>query len=103
MTAIIVGTVILAMINFGYKAAGPVVLADREPTPTTTELITALTPALLTGLVTVELLGPRWQHLDWTAVLGLVVAATAHRLRAPALACVAIAVLVTAGLRWLTA
>jgi hypothetical protein len=100
VTAIIVGTVVLAAINFAYKATGPVVLADREPTPTVTELITALSPALLAGLVTVELLGPRWQHTDETAVPGLVAAAVAHRLHAPELACVAIAVLVTAGLRW---
>ncbi len=42
MTEILIGTVALALINFAYKAAGPALLVDREPSPTVTELITAM-------------------------------------------------------------
>jgi hypothetical protein len=99
VTEILIGTVALALINFAYKAAGAALLVDREPSPTVTELITAMSPALLAGLITVELTGPRWGELDWTALPGLAAAVVAYRQRAPDLACVAIAVTVTAGLR----
>lgn len=99
MTEILIGTVALALINFAYKGAGPALLVDREPSPTATELITAMSPALLAGLITVELTGPRWGDVDWTTLPGLAAAAIAYRKRAPDLACVVIAVTVTAGLR----
>ena len=62
-----------------FKAVGPALLVDRKPSPTVQELITAMTPALLAGLVTVELAGPRWGDLDWTVLPGLAAAAVAYR------------------------
>ena len=103
MTEIILGTVALALINFSYKAAGPVLLVDREPSPTVSELIAAMSPALLAGLITVELAGPRFSDLDWTVFPGLAAAVLAYRWGAPQLACVAIALVVTAGLRLVAA
>ncbi len=99
MTAIVVGIAALAVINFAFKAAGPVLLADRQPSPTVRELITAMTPALLAGLVTVELAGPRWGELDWTMIPGLAAAAVAYRRGTPELVCLVVAVLVTVTVR----
>ena len=98
-TVIVVGIAVLALMNFAYKAAGPALLMDREPSPTVQELIISLSPALLAGLVVVELAGPRWADLDWTAVLALAAAGTAHRLGLPDLVCILVAVGVAAGLR----
>ena len=99
MTAIVVGIAALAVINFAFKATGPVLLADRQPSPTVRELITAMTPALLAGLVTVELAGPRWGELDWTMIPGLAAAAVAYRRGTPELVCLVVAVLVTVTVR----
>ena len=53
MTVIVVGIVVLAGMNFAFKAAGPALLMDSEPSPTVQEVIISLSPALLTGLVVV--------------------------------------------------
>ena len=60
-----VGTIALALINFPFKAAGPALLVDREPSPTVTETLTAMSPALFSGLITVEPVQP---HFGWTAL-----------------------------------
>ena len=95
----VVGIVVLALINFSLKAAGPALLMDREPSPTVQELIISLSPALLTGLVVVELAGPGWADLDWTALPALAAAALAYRKGVPDLVCILIAIGVAAGLR----
>ena len=51
MSLFVVGIVTLALINFSFKAAGPALLLDREPSPTVQELVISLSPALLTGLI----------------------------------------------------
>jgi hypothetical protein len=99
VTVFVVGIVVLALINFSFKAAGPALLMDREPSPTVQELIISLSPALLTGLVVVELAGPRWADLDWTALPALAAAALAYRKGVPDLVCILIAIGVAAGLR----
>ncbi len=99
MTVFVVGIVVLALINFSLKAAGPALLMDREPSPTVQELIISLSPALLTGLVVVELAGPGWADLDWTALPALAAAALAYRKGVPDLVCILIAIGVAAGLR----
>ena len=99
MTVIVVGIVALALMNFSFKAAGPALLMDREPSPTVQELVISLSPALLTGLVVVELAGPRWADLDWTALPALAAAAIAYRKGVPDLVCILIAVGLAAGLR----
>lgn len=99
MSALVLGIILLALLNFALKAVGPAVLVDREPSPTVTELILALSPALLAGLVTVEIAGPRWHDVDATMLPGLAAAALADRCGAPNLACVGVAVAVTAAVR----
>ena len=63
--------------------------------------MTSLSPALLAGLVMVELAGPHWSEFDWTRVVGLAVAAVAYRRGLPDLVCILLAVVATAGLRLL--
>jgi len=99
MTVIVVGIVGLAMINFAFKASGPAVLGDREPSERTQDVVASLSPALLAGLVVVEIAGPHWSEVDWTRIVGLAVAAAAYHRGVPDLVCILLAVLVTAGLR----
>lgn len=99
MIEIVVGIALLALINFAYKAAGPALLMDREPSETVQDLIASLSPALLAGLVVVQLVGPRWADLDWTALPGLAAAAIAYGKGLPDLACIPLAVVVTILLR----
>jgi hypothetical protein len=99
VTVIVAGIVVLACMNFVFKAAGPALLMDAEPSPTVQELIISLSPALLTGLVVVELAGPRWADLDWTTLPALAMAAVAYRKGVPDLLCILVAVGVAAGLR----
>ena len=72
---------------------------DAEPSPTVQDLIVSLSPALLTGLVVVELAGPRWTDLDLTTLPPLAAAALAYRKGVPDLVCILIAVGLAAGLR----
>lgn len=99
MTVILVGIVVLALMNFTFKAAGPALLMDAEPSPTVQELVISLSPALLTGLVVVELAGPRWADLDWTMLPPLAAAAVAYPKGVPDLVCILIAVGLAAALR----
>ncbi len=99
MTVIVVGILALALINFAFKATGPALLMDAEPSPSVQDLVVSLSPALLTGLVVVELAGPRWGDLDWTALPPLAAAAVAYRMGVPDLVCILIAVVLAAGLR----
>jgi uncharacterized membrane protein len=100
VTAMIVAIVALALINIAFKAAGPAILADREFPPRAQLVIEAFSPALLAGLLVVELLGQRWELFDWTTLPGLLGAAIAWRLRAPQLACIAVGVVVTVATRF---
>ena len=99
MSVIVIGIVVLALMNFVFKATGPALLMDAEPSPTVQDLVISLSPALLTGLVVVELAGARWADLDWTTLPALAAAAVAYRLRVPELVCILIAVGMAAGLR----
>ena len=99
MSVIVVGIVALALMNFAFKATGPALLMDAEPSRTAQELVISLSPALLTGLVVVELAGSRWANLDWTALAALAAAAVAYRKGVPDLVCILIAVGLAAGLR----
>ena len=99
MIELVLGIGLLAMINFSLKAAGPVLLFDREPSPAVRDVLVAFSPALLTGLVIVELVGPRWADLDWTTLPPLAVAAGAYLKGLPDLVCVLLAVGGAIGLR----
>lgn len=90
---------LVAVVNIVIKAAGPAVLKDSEFSPRMIAVIDALAPALLAGLVIVDLIGPGWKDADWTVLPGLGLATVLWRLKVPDIACVLAAVAITAGLR----
>jgi hypothetical protein len=89
-----VGTVAL-------KAAGPLTLGRREPSPRRAAVTSLLAPALLAGLVVYETVGsPHGTGLVFDArVAGLFAGASALALRLPLLVVVSVAALATALLR----
>ncbi len=101
MTTMVVAVIALAVINILYKSIGPIVLVDREFPPKLQAVTDAFGPALLAGLVTVELAHNHWRDFDWTALPGLAAATLGWRLRLPDLACIAVGVTVTVVVRLL--
>jgi hypothetical protein len=93
---------VVAVICIGMRAAGPMILHDRELPDAAVLVIDALAPALLAGLIVVDLVGPHWHDLDWTMVPALPLAALLRWFRAPDLACVAAAMALTILLRAIT-
>ena len=89
----------VAIICGALRAAGPMVLRDAELPPRASLVIDALAPALLAGLIVVELLGPHWHDFDWTILPALPVAVALRWRRVPDLGCIAVAIAVTVVLR----
>src|SRR5690348_16522849 len=98
----VLAVIALAIINFGYKAAGPAILGDHEFSDRTRTVLNALPAALLAGLIAIDLLGPTWSDADWTMVPGLATTGLARNRRLPDLVCILAGVVVTAALRALT-
>ncbi|WP_328472070.1 AzlD domain-containing protein [Actinoplanes sp. NBC_00393] len=88
--------------SFLVKATGPALLGDRELPRWSVGVIALLAPALLAGLVVVEVLGRRWAEVDWTVPAALAAVVGARLLRVPLLLAVLIGVLTAAALRALT-
>jgi branched-subunit amino acid transport protein len=99
MIVMVVAVVVLAVVNFAFKALGPAVLGDREFPPRLRAAVDALPAALLAGLLMVDLLGPRWRDFDWTMLPGLAVALGLRLARRSHLVCIVAAVACTAALR----
>jgi branched-subunit amino acid transport protein len=91
--------IIVAVICIGLRAAGPMVLRDHDLPPRATLVIDALAPALLAGLIVVDLLGPKWHDFDWTMLPALPVAAALRWKHVPDLACLVAAIGITVALR----
>lgn len=102
MTTMWLTVAALAIINFTFKAAGPAILGDREFSAPVHAVLDTLPVALLSGLIAVDLLGPRWTDADPTMLPGLVTAGIARGRRAPDFVCILAGVVVTAGLRAMT-
>ncbi|GAB2750651.1 AzlD domain-containing protein [Amycolatopsis magusensis] len=100
MSELWVSILLVAAVSVGIKAAGPALLGDRELPPWASAVIAALAPALLAGLVVTDVTGQGWSALDWRLCAGLGVAGGAYLLKLPALPSITLAVVVTAGLRW---
>jgi uncharacterized membrane protein len=81
------------------KAAGPLALGHRELPDTARRVVGLMAPALLAGLIVVELGASGWDELDWTQLAGVACAGAAWRLRAPMLLAVLVGAAVAAGLR----
>jgi branched-subunit amino acid transport protein len=83
------------------KASGPLVLGNRLLPSAVRRVIGLVAPALLAGLIVVELSADGWDRLDWTQVAGVGAAGAARLLHAPMLLAVLVGAAVAAGLRLL--
>ena len=81
------------------KAAGPVVLRGRTLPPKAIAVVDALAPALLAGLIIVELAGYQWRQVDWTVIPGLACAGALQFVKAPVLISILSAVIITSAVR----
>ncbi|MEU4393813.1 AzlD domain-containing protein [Kribbella sp. NPDC023855] len=99
MSSLWTAILLVALVSFVLKAAGPALLGNR-PLPVRAAAVIALfAPALLAGLIVTDFAGPGWSEADWTLAAGLAAATVAYLCRAPVLVSVAIALAVTAVLR----
>ncbi|CAM3309486.1 AzlD domain-containing protein [Kibdelosporangium persicum] len=101
MSTLWIAILLVALVSFAIKAAGPALVGGRRLPPRAAGVIALLAPALLAGLVLTDFAGPGWTKADWTVAAGLSVAGISYLLRAPMLVCVALAALATALLRLL--
>ena len=100
MTTAWVAILLLTAGTVAIKALGPVALGGRELPESMTGVVARLAPSLLAALVVVDTFGgeERTIAVDESAI-GLLAAAGALALRLPMIAVVAIAAVVTAGVR----
>ncbi len=91
----------VAVVNVLLKAAGPALLGSRRLPARATQVVDALAPALLAGLLAAALLGGRWRGVDWTVLPGLAVLVVLWARRVRQLVTVPAAVLVTVAVRML--
>lgn len=90
----------LCVVTLAIKAAGPVLLGARRPSPRAVAVIGLLTPAVLASLVVYETVGGHPDGLTVDArVVGLGVAILAVVGRLPMLAVITLAAAATAGTR----
>ena len=90
---------LLAAGSYALKAAGPLLLGERDPTPRTERVLSLLAVPLLAALIVVQTLGPA-EHVEIDArVPALGVAAVCVWRGAPFLVTVVAAAVVAAGLR----
>jgi branched-subunit amino acid transport protein len=89
----------LAAGTYALKAAGPLVLGDREPSPWTARVLALLAVPLLAALIVVQTVGDGERLVLDARVPALAVAAVCVWRRAPFLVTVVAAAVVAAGLR----
>jgi hypothetical protein len=90
---------VLAAGGYALKAAGPLVLGDREPSPRVAHMLALLAVPLLAALIVVQTLGDGERLVLDARVPALGVAAICVWRRAPFLVAVVAAALVAAALR----
>jgi branched-subunit amino acid transport protein len=88
--------------SYALKAAGPLLLGDREPSPPVARLLALLAVPLLAALIVVQTLADGDRIALDARVPALAVAALCVWRRAPFLVTVLVAAAVAAGLRALT-
>lgn len=89
----------LAVINIFYKGLAPAVLGDREFSPRVTAVLIAFGPALLAGLLVVEVLGAGWRDIDATVLPGLAAVAALRWRGVNPLLCIVAGVALTVAAR----
>ena len=93
---------VVSIATWVMKASGPLALGDRQLPSTGVKVTTLLAPALLAGLIVVDLGGAKWRALDWQQVVGVGVAGVARTLKAPMVLAVVCGIVTTALLRLVT-
>ncbi len=96
LSAIWIAVAAVGAATVAIKATGPVLLGGRELPPRLLAVVELLAPALLAALVVTQAVAGDRRLVFDARLLGLAAAAIAVRLRAPLLAVMAVAALVTA-------
>lgn len=99
MTAVWTSIVVLAVVNFVIKAAGPVLLGGRELPPPVLDVIALLAPAILAALVFVGTFSEDDRLRVDAQTAGVAVAGVAFVLRVPMVAAIALGAVTAAVLR----
>jgi branched chain amino acid efflux pump len=99
MSRVWLAVLIVGAATVALKAAGPVLLGDRELPVRMRALVGLLAPALLAALVVTNTLASGRHVVVDARLAGVSAAAVSLRLRAPILLAVAIAAVVTAAIR----
>jgi uncharacterized membrane protein len=103
VTAVWLTIVLVAVASATIKAAGPLLLGDRQLGPRATVFVASLAPALLTALVLVDTITAGRRLVVDARLAGVAAAGIALLLRAPMLLVLAVAVATTTLLRLLAA
>jgi uncharacterized membrane protein len=103
VSAVWLTIVLVAVASAAIKAAGPLLLGDRQLGPRATVVVALLAPALLTALVLVDTITEGRRLVVDARLAGVAAAGIALLLRAPMLLVLAVAVATTALLRLLAA
>ena len=101
MTEVWLTIALVAVASFALKAAGPLILGDRQLGPRATRVVALLAPALLTALVLVDTVTSGQRLVVDARLAGVVAAGIAMLLRAPLLVSLGVAVVTTALVRLL--
>jgi uncharacterized membrane protein len=96
MTTLWIVIVIVTLATVAIKAAGPLLVGDRELPPRAVAVIALLAPALLAALVCTQTFGEDGHLVLDERAVGVAVAGLALALRAPVLVAVALAAVSTA-------
>ena len=96
MTTLWVAIVAVALANAVIKAAGPLLIGDRDLPRRLVAVIALLAPALLAALVVTETFGEDRHLVIDERTIGVAVAGLVLALRGPVLIAVALAVVATA-------
>jgi len=94
---------VVAVATSAMKAAGPLALGGRRLPVLARRVVGLLAPALLAGLIVVELGGPGWAGVDGPQIGGVATAGVAYLAKVPILPAVVIGAVVAAVLRLLLA
>jgi len=96
VTTLWVAIVAVAFANAAIKAAGPLLIGDRDLPPRVVAVIALLAPALLAALVVTETFGEDRHLVIDERTIGVTVAGLVLALRGPVLIAVALAAVTTA-------
>jgi branched-subunit amino acid transport protein len=88
--------IVVGVATIAIKAVGPVLMGGRELSPRLAGVVDLLAPAVLAALVVTQAVGGDRELVLDERLLGLGAAGVALRLRAPILAVIVVAAVVTA-------